>query len=155
MCLYLRASSARSIFVHLLQHGCVLFHETFRDTHQQEIVRESILFPPSLWNAVIYGLELQLFGCLCSILVFLIRISSSHGQYPVFHCILHNWTKSTTVESMGEVTWSGGWDFLCPDTYPLAKRKLVYNPRKSRRTVGSLREDTFPPMFLCLVSDRF
>lgn len=56
---------------------------------------------------------------------------------------------------MGEVTWSGGWGFLCPDTYPLAKRKLVYNPRKSRRTVESLRGDTFPPMFLCLVSDRF
>lgn len=85
-----------------------------------------MLFPPSLWNAIIHGLELQLCGCLCSILVFLIRISFSHGQYPVFHCILHSWAKSTTVESMGEVTLSGGWDFLCPDIYPLAKRKLEF-----------------------------
>lgn len=85
-----------SSFAALLRSA--LFCETFPDIHELEMIffpsgERKHLISTFLWHVIIHCLELQLFGCLCVLPVFLIRISSSHGQYPVFLYILHNWAK--------------------------------------------------------------
>lgn len=56
---------------------------------------------------------------------------------------------------MGEVTLFRGWDLLCPQIYPQKEDKsftvLEHWKGVAGLTVGALREETWPFIFLCLV----